>query len=525
MMVSRFLLDTACKYPGKMALEHNEDRLTYKELFYQAKKFALFLNSKQVGKDSRIVVLMPKSIRSVVAFYGANMVAASITQLDTDYPEERLCKILLSLEPSFIITTEKTYLKISQGMSNIPLNLIVDSWNTAGTSETQVYLWNEILEKDYSQEDRAFELIEDENATAYILFTSGSTGEPKGVQITNKNLVHYTKQNGFHYDQNSKVLNIVPAYYDAFFGEVAMSVYAGSTLILLDKFIFPNEITRVLHAKGITHFGATGYIISLLAGKLSDLEKYHLDSVKYIYFGGDSCLPKYLKRIKTHVPQVTFINSYGQTEATILVTGYEFSEIPENMDGALPIGKPYQGIEAYIFDQGKLLKPEAGQMGELLLAGQQIMTGYWKDQKATDNVIKTDLIPGERVLKTGDFVSVDEDGNLVFVGRNVDMVKRGGNRIFLLEIEQAILSFPEVTEVKVIGIESPENFLEMKTIVAFVQVRDVSRLSEIIPYLQKKLPRFMIPDEIIPIESLHIYNKTKVDKAKLKELYIKNQGG
>ncbi len=519
-MAYKFLLESAKKYPDKAAVEHNEDKLTYRELLDQSKKLARFFQNNQVSKSSRIMVLIPKSIRSVVSLYGANMAGASISQLDTDYPAERLWKIISNLEPSFIVITEKIYAKLAGVVKDAPLKLIVDSWEGKRPDGLEIFLWDDIM----AGSDAGLTMEDDDNRDAYILYTSGSTGEPKGVRITNKNLVSFTKANVFSFTTDSRVLNICPVFYDAFFGENTMAAAVGCTIVLLDKFVFPNEITATLDAKKITHCGSSGYVISLLAGKLSDLEKYRLENLKYLYFGGDSLLPKYLRAIKSHVPQITFINCYGQTEATILITRHEITHIPEDREKAFPIGKPFHGSKVYLFDQEeRLIEPKPGASGEIYLAGDQIMAGYWKDEMMTKNAIKTDLIPGERLLRTGDLARIDENGDYEFVGRNSEMIKRGGNRIFLVEIEQAILGYPQVTEVQVIGIEEPGNFHEMKTIIGFVQIEDDKLIPDLKAYLKKRIPRYMIPDEIISIESMHLFNKGKIDKDKLKEYYLNNQ--
>lgn len=533
-MASQFLIDSAGRYPDKVAVEHNDEKISYRELLERSCKLAVFLAGKRVKANDRVVTLMPKSINSVIVYLGANMAGATIAHLDVDYPRERIINVLSKVKPAFLITYGESYDMLSKDLHDFGINVILTREEKSFTGWPKIFQWDEIQAIEPVSEMDRLPLIKDEEAVAYFVYTSGSTGEAKGVLISNRSLVEYTKQivKIFHLDENSRVLNVAPVYYDAFIGDVTSAFCMGATVVLLGKILFPSEITRVLSEKKITNMGATGYLISLLAGKFSDINRYELDHLKYVTSGGDSCLPKYLRRIKDHIPHVRFINGYGQTETTILNCSYEFSEIPNDRENAFPIGKPFPNIRFYVFDAGKLLKPEPGQVGELYVSGNQVMAGYWQDEETNRQVIRTDLVEGERVFKTGDLVTVDADGNYVFVGRNDDMIKRGGNRVSLLEVEQAILGLPEVLEVAVIGINpqgGPENKaqydLQEKKIIAFVQTKEQLEDETIMTRLREKLPMFMLPDEIIFLESLHLYNKVKIDKVKLKELYLSKKMG
>jgi acyl-CoA synthetase (AMP-forming)/AMP-acid ligase II len=352
---------------------------------------------------------------------------------------------------------------------------------------------------------------------AYIIYTSGSTGKPKGVAIRHESIMNYIEASSkiYGYDLNLNTINLNPFFFDGSLGSIFRTIFVGGYLyIFTPGLIIPKVLIRRLIDKKITHLGCTPALFKMLVKHINPQNKDSL-CLKSIAVGGDTYPVEYLKKIIDLLPNVRFFNGYGPTETTVIVAGYELKKEDIDKKNEIPFGKSInKNVRLYAFNnKGELIKP--GEMGELYIGGIQVMAGYWNDKVLTDTVLKKDMIKGDILYKTGDFVTIDEDDNYIFKGRMDDMIKKDGYRIYLSEIENALNDMSCIKESACITVRKGEHI----KIVAFIVLKDKNNsVNKIQDSLRKKIPEYMIPDSFKFLGDIPHTPIGKVDKSQLKSL-------
>jgi acyl-CoA synthetase (AMP-forming)/AMP-acid ligase II len=319
----------------------------------------------------------------------------------------------------------------------------------------------------------------------------------------------------YGYDLNLNTINLNPFFFDGSLGSIFRTIFVGGYLyIFTPGLIIPKVLIRRLIDKKITHLGCTPALFKMLVKHINPQNKDSL-CLKSIAVGGDTYPVEYLKKIIDLLPNVRFFNGYGPTETTVIVAGYELKKEDIDKKNEIPFGKSInKNVRLYAFNnKGELIKP--GEMGELYIGGIQVMAGYWNDKVLTDTVLKKDMIKGDILYKTGDFVTIDEDDNYIFKGRMDDMIKKDGYRIYLSEIENALNDMSCIKESACITVRKGEHI----KIVAFIVLKDKNNsVNKIQDSLRKKIPEYMIPDSFKFLGDIPHTPIGKVDKSQLKSL-------
>jgi amino acid adenylation domain-containing protein len=356
-----------------------------------------------------------------------------------------------------------------------------------------------------------------EGDLAYILYTSGSTGEPKGVMLSHRNALAFVEWAGdvFQVTHEDRLANHAPFHFDLSTFDLFAGARAGAAVYPLSPRIasFPAAVARQWVADRLTVWYATPstLVLMLTRGGLANLD---LSALRVLLFAGEVFPVKYLRDVMRLAPRARFANLYGPTETNVC-TWYEVTKAPED-ERPLPIGRPCPYDEALVLDEG--LKPvAAGATGELWVRGATVMHGYWgRPERTALSLQPVEIGDGltDLAYRTGDLVRVREDGNLEFLGRRDHQVKTRGYRVELGEIETVLHHHPAVDEAVVLAIPDEEVTHRLRAVVV---TKGGSALDEaaLRQHCAESLPRYMVPETIEFRRELPRTSSGKVDRRAL----------
>ena len=275
------------------------------------------------------------------------------------------------------------------------------------------------------------------------------------------------------------------------------------------ELISPRRLIQILEEKQITHLICTPSLLKKVSLFLDESSQKKL-KLKYLGIGGEKCPYHQVKKVFELLPDVKIFNRYGPTETTGIVCGHKIEESDFHGDQheKIPIGKPIPNVKFYVFnDRNEPAKPF--EVGELYISGISLMYGYWKDQELTKSVFHDQLIAGEILYRTGDYVYYDEEGKYFFVRRKDDLIKRKGYRIYLSEIDRSWKKVNGVVDAASVY------WNENDAIVSFLVVQEEKSEIELRSKLANSLPTYMMPDSIELIDSLPLNEVGKINRQAL----------
>lgn len=501
--VLEWLEVSAEKYPDKTALvdhiDGKENKLTYKE--YYEKSIGIAQNIVQLadGMHNPVVVYLEKSIKVLAAFMGIAFSGNFYSPIDTEMPDLRVNKILDTLNPKLVITS--TDLKAN-----------FERFHYKGS----YLLYDEAEPTNISDavEERCRHIIDTD--LLYVLFTSGSTGIPKGVCITHRGVIDYTDwvTSTFDITEKDNFGNQAPFYFDNSILDIYSAMKTGATLYVIPPKLFlqPVRLLEYLHDNAITTIfwvpSALIVVSKLKAFRNVDLTR----TLKRVLFCGESMPNKQLNIWRHYLPEVVYANLYGPTEITDACTCYIVDR--EFADGEpLPIGIPMKNIEVIVVDEQDQIITERDRLGELCVRGTGVAMGYYNNPEKTREVFvqnPLNFMYDEKIYRTGDLVYYNEYGELVYVSRKDFQIKHMGHRIELGEIETAVSSFPEISLCCCLYDS------KRSRVVLFID-HDLSKKT-VKERLEKMIPEYMIPGKIIYKDDMPLNTNGKIDRVKLKEL-------
>ncbi len=518
------ILDNQDNYE-KSAIIQNEREIIYRDLKNLCYAMREVILSQGIKRNDRVLIYYKKSIEVIISLFGCLKSGATYIPADYELPCDRFEYLVNNCSPVLIITDSEGIEKVRDIISKYNIKvLIMDDYRYESRyfrkDLSGIINWQGLpAGEDEECGKKAVEKYAED--IAYIIYTSGSTGNPKGVMIRQDSLRAFIVAISKHigYSGSTKLLNVMPFSFDGSLVDIYCTLMAGGTMVLMDKFILPSELVKAMDEYEITHICLVSSVVKLLVSRFSGIRRYRLPALKTIWFGGEACPVEVIRTLKELFPNLSFIHTYGPTEATCVTHIYTFDNIPEHPADFFPIGKPLSTVKAYVLDdENRPVKP--GEIGELHIGGIQVMEGYCRDEIKTGEVLVEDLLnPGEKLYKTGDYVTVDNEGNYIFGGRKDDMVKSSGYLVHLSEIEKTILA---VSGIKDAIILHSEDELSITRLHAAVVLEDNISLSveEIKAYMQTKLPQYMVPNNIEFLEDGTIPKNPsgKTDKKELAKM-------
>ncbi len=499
--VLSYLEEAVARFPDKTAFFDETSHVTFSGLRRQALDIAFAINNVTGPTRQPILVFLPKAIISIIAFMGILYSRNCYTPVDIRFPEEKIKRIVHRLHPSAVLvdaSTQKIWEKYAFA-ANLPV-VNLDS-----------------VERGMASDDFAREAIQQtlDVDPVYIFFTSGSTGEPKGVIINNRNIIDYTDWvvDAFHIDDSTIFGNQTPLYFDYSTQDIYATLKAGATMGIIPQqlFAFPVKVLEFINEKKINFLNwvASAYVN---IANLDLLRHVSLDGIKTLTFGGEAMPAKQLNYWRRHLPATTtFANVYGPTEATVNCAYYvvdrEFSDT-----ATIPLGKACGNTRLLILDENDALidsaKPDC--LGELCVCGASLSMGYWNNPQVTaekfvDNPLQSAY--SEKIYRTGDLAYYNERGEIMFAGRRDFQIKHSGYRIELGEIEAAAMGVNGVKNVCCL-------YDGHKKELVLVYEGDIEA-KEIRRGLTSILPKYMIPTVYHHVEAFPFNDNGKIDRKVL----------
>jgi amino acid adenylation domain-containing protein/non-ribosomal peptide synthase protein (TIGR01720 family) len=472
--------------PDAIALIFKGEQLTYRELNSKANQLANYLQTLGVKPETLVGICIEPSLEMIVGILGILKAAGAYVPIDPTYPSERIAYMLDDSQLAVLLTQEKLVTSLPQHQAQV---ICLDSD------------WKEISTESKSSPITS---LTPENL-AYVIYTSGSTGKPKGVLVAHRGLCNLSQAQIklFDVQPDSCVLQFASISFDASIWEIVMALCAGARLYLgTREELQPGQpLLQLLQEQEITH-------LTLVPSALTALSSENLPALQNIIVAGEPCPPSLVIQWASGR---RFFNAYGPTESTVCAT---VAQCFEDMD-VLPIGRPIANTKIYILD--RYLQPvPIGVPGELHLASVGLAKGYLNRPELTDSKFITNPFSekiSDRLYKTGDLVRYGNDGQIEFVGRIDDQVKIRGFRIELGEIESVLNQHPQVKDAIVIV---KEDELKTKRLYGyFIPKTEALTFQELRQFIQDRLPDYMIPAFLIPLESFPLTPNGKVDRRAL----------
>ena len=522
-LLNQLLSESSVKYPDQEAVFFKNEKMSYADLERESNKLAYGLAENGVKKGERIGIYMNRCPASLVGVFGILKVGANYVPIDPLCPQGRLNYILKKCRIKFIVTLQNTLEKIAKALSDdihlqkiLVMNGLDKSFEPLKT--VRLIDWQKIRG---SLKWDAFPTNTIDSDIAYILFTSGSTGNPKGVMLSHRNSLTFINSacEFFQITTDDRLSNICPLHFDMSVFDIFVAIKAGATIVMIPETtsMFPVKLAETIANKKITVWNSVPSALSLLSA-YKNLDSHDLSSLRLILFAGELFPLKYLQRLKELLLGARFCNMYGQTEANSS-TYYWVDKVPSDAKAPLPIGRPLPNFEVFALNEKGKQVTQPGEEGELYVRAPTVALGYWdEDEKTEKSFVKNPLRPDldERIYKTGDLVHLDSDGNYVFLGRKDHMIKSRGYRIEIGEIEIVLCNHPEIRNAVVVPI--PDELIGNRISVLIVLFnKDSITKEEILRYCFQQLPKYMIPEIVEFRDSLPKTSSGKVDRKKLSE--------
>jgi len=492
--VLQVLENTAQNYPNRNIVSDPKKGYSYAQFVNKAKQIGTFLY-KQVGTGKAIAVAMDNSADALVSFMGIIYSGNYYVPLDKKNPFQRVSKILDTLQPVAIIIVDD-----------------ICEWDLSAYKTVGMELFEStIIDETILSHIRINSIDTD---PIYALFTSGSTGNPKGVVCCHRSVINYATWiiDEFAINENDVLGNQVPFYFSMSVFDIYATIFSGAELTIIPPlcFSFPKKLIQLMVSKKINVIYWVPTVFKLVQ-KLKVLEKLKETNLEKIFFAGE-VMPAYILNMWRHeLPDAMYINMFGPTEITDIglyyVVDREFSDFD-----SIPIGKPCNNVGVILLDDDdKLVEP--GNIGEICFRGSFLACGYFKDKyndetKFVQNPLNNSF--REIIYRTGDLGSVNEYGEVIYHGRKDFQIKRKGIRIELGEIETAVSGLQGMTFNCCIYNDHTESIV--------LVVEGKTTLEEMLFQLEGKIPEYMLPNELVCVDRMPINANGKIDRNMLKQM-------
>jgi acyl-CoA synthetase (AMP-forming)/AMP-acid ligase II len=516
MNTTEFLTIASAIVPERPAIIFEDNQFSFSQLQERANRLASALAQRGIGPGDRIATMQVNCHQSIEIYFAAAQLDAVYVPLNFRAKAEELDQMVTIAQPGLLFIGERY------------LPLVRDSVNNSGLSLDQVVLldgappqgswsYDELLHS--GSEEQLFFPQADGEDTTVIMFTAGTTGVPKGVMLSHDSFASYLLAAVPPADPEIEETNLitVPFYHIAGLQAALAAVYGGRTLVVMRQFEPLEWLTLAQN-----HRANRAMLVPTMLKRLMDHPRFHefdLSSLRVITYGAAPMpLPVIQQAIK-ELPSARFINAFGQTETASTITmlppeDHLLEGTPEEIEKKLrrlaSIGRPVDDVEVIIVSE-EGTPVAVGEVGEIVARGPRMMRGYWQQEAATRDTIRSGWV------YTGDLACQDEDGYIYLAGRARDFIKRGGEMISPEEVEQVLISHPDVEDAAVIGVPDLEWGEEVRAVV----VRRSPKVDEkgLMDYCHQRLASFKRPRSVVFIDELPRNAMGKVLKRDLREQY------
>jgi amino acid adenylation domain-containing protein len=511
----RYLERSAASSGGRTAVIDGGRAITYADLEAAANRLAHLLRELGATPGDRVGLYLDKSVESLVAAYGAMKAGAAYVPLDPSAPTMRLGRIAADCGLRLLCTARnkaRSWRDLVDAGAPLEAVVVLDGRASGvGDLPGRRIVGTETLG---SRPPTAPDVACGPDDIAYILYTSGSTGEPKGVTLSHRNALSFVEWAGdlIGVGPEDRLSSHAPLHFDLSVFDLYAAARGGASVTLVPPAasVLPRELARFLREARITVWYSVPSVLTALTVH-GGLRPGDLPALRAVIFAGEVLPTRFLRRLMELLPHAAFYNWYGPTETNVC-TWYRVPPIPEGEDRPIPIGRPIAATEVFaVGDDGR--PADRGDVGELHVRGPGVMQGYWGDPERTARALVADPTggSGDPMYRTGDLARELADGNLVFLGRRDAQVKSRGYRIELGEVEAALLAHPSVLEVAVVA--APDELVTNR--LRAVVVAEDTTGPELSAFCRRRLPRYMVPEEFSFVEALPKTSTGKIDHRSL----------
>lgn len=494
-----YLVESARRLPGKVALVCQRERLTYAEIDARSNALANALARRGVERGDRVLVFADNTSQTVIAFWAVLKANAVVSVVNSETRADKLAYLLRDSQAAGLIADARHMHMFVDAAGRSPFlrTVVVSGSHDLGQAARLpgAVAWDEALGAEPSDRRPPRQNLDIDLAA--LIYTSGSTGEPKGVMLTHRNMLAAATSITAYLEnvEDDVILGVLPLSFDYGLYQMIMACRVGARVILERSFAFPAQVLQTVVSEGVTGFPGVPTIFAMMAG-MSTLGEYDFSKVRYVTNTAAALPVKHIQFLKELFPKAKIYSMYGLTECKrcTYLPPEDLERKPTSVGIAIP------NTEIWIVDEhGNRLGP--GQVGQLVVRGATVMRGYWGKPESTAERLRPGPLPGELVLYTGDYCRFDEEGYLYFVGRMDDVIKSRGEKISPLEVERALLEIPGIREAAVVGVPDP---ILGEAVRAFVVLEEGTGLTEtgIRVACLSRLESFMVPKDVHVVAEL-----------------------
>jgi acyl-CoA synthetase (AMP-forming)/AMP-acid ligase II len=501
MIVRDYLEEQAKERPTKPAILFKEEKITFSDLNTLSNRLANRLLKVAVKKGDRVVLLFQNCPEFCVAYFAILKIGAIAVVLDVRLSPAEMEPIFQETEATAVITSFRQKVFIDRVRKKVPSLQHIIVTGAEGEDIRNWHSYEEIIEKESSEKISI--PLQEEDESLY-LYTSGTTGRPKGVILTNNHLTCFpeTVRPAMLISEKDTYGLVLPISHIAGPCILNLMVECGMSVSVIDE-MKPKKILDAIQNHRITYLPGTPSIFQLILN-IPHWEQYDCSSLRVISMMGTVVPEQLMKEFRERYPHLQTVQGYGATETSPLLTHTHLKDASRKMAS---VGKAAPRAELKVIGQdGK--EVEVGQMGEIIARGPQIMKGYFKDPQATAKKIK------DRWYYTGDLGRFDEDGYLYVLGRADDMIISGGLNVYPSEVETVLLNHPKVQEAAVVGIPDAKRGQVIRAIVV-LKHGETATPQEILSFCKERLASFKMPRQLEFKDSLPKSRTGKIAKRQL----------
>jgi amino acid adenylation domain-containing protein len=486
----------AMRRPDAVAIRIADEQLTYRQVNERANQVAHRLRKLGVGPDVMVGTLLDRSLDLVIWLLGILKAGGAFVPLDPNYPMERLEFMAADIAAQVMLVQDSVVQRLSD-----------PTWlrgKSLSLEQNRAEIAQESAENPTNQTTA--------ESLAYVMYTSGSTGQPKGVMVSHRAVVRLVKNTNYiDLSEQQVFLQFSPISFDASTLEIWGALLNGGCLAVMP----PEKQSLGDLGTAIRQYGVT--TLWLTAGLFNVMVEQRVEDLRplrQLVAGGDALSPAHVRKALKNLPGCRLINGYGPTEGTTFSCCHTISA--EDAEGSsIPIGRPIANTQVYLLDSENQLVPP-GDVGELCIGGDGLARGYLNQPELTAAKFVRHPFrdePETRIYKTGDLARYRPDGTIEFLGRSDNQVKISGYRIEPGEIESVVMQHPSVRSTVVVPRQDAPG--EKKLIAYVVAEERGCSFAELRTYLQQKLPAYMMPSAFVLLDALPLSPNGKVDRAAL----------
>lgn len=514
MLLNQFLERSSNLFPHKVALICQGKEYTFSEIDNAANSLGNSLVEGGFQRQDRAIIYLDNSYESVISIFGILKAGGIFVVINPTVKHKKLESILVDCDARIVITDSNHIMELFTAISNLkelPFIIVTDFEKITllreVVSNIGLLSFHDMIEN--TNQDPLHQHCIDVDL-ASLIYTSGSSGNPKGVMLTHHNMVSAANSITQYLEntQDDIIINSLPLSFDYGLYQVLMAFKIGGTVVLEKGFVFPEQIIHTVVREKVTGWPIVPTIAAILCRSKS-LEKHDFSHLRYITSTGQALPINHIARLKEAFPAVKIYSMYGLTECK------RVSYLPPKDIGRKPgsVGIPMPNTEVYIIDENGKEIIESDKTGELVVRGSNVMKGYWHLPELTKMALRPGRY-GEKVLFTGDLFRKDEEGYLYFVGRKDDMIKTSGFLVSPKEVENILYEIKDVVEAAVIGVKDE---ILGQAIKAYIHLSENSKVNEsdILTFCSHNLENYAVPKYINFCGTLPKTESGKIQKQDL----------